>query len=212
MRQIALFVALFLGASLLSGCSMLSSVREGATSAVHGGVNVATGAVRNGAGGLASSVGDVFRDPRTAEEQTWDEIVAYTEVFRIGADRLQLQASGGPLAGGGTVDLRLLVRASAETLTQGYSHFAIVHVRDDNMPIAGRLFGTPIYGSETVWIGTYEDFVANRYERDYAAAPRAWVAPSMTAIIVMMNEDDRRSRRAFGARAVYESLKVRGGM
>ncbi|WP_417484090.1 hypothetical protein [Maricaulis salignorans] len=153
-------------------------------------------------------VGEVFRDPRTQEEQTWDEIIAYTDVSRIGADRLNVDARGGPLAGGGTVDLRVLVRASAETLTQGYSHFAIVHVRDRNMPIAGRLFGTPIYGSETSWIGTYEDFVASRYERDYAAAPRAWLHPGVEVVVLMLNADSRRASRAFNAREVYDSLVV----
>jgi len=156
-------------------------------------------------------VGEIFRDPRTQEEQTWDEIAAYTEVSRIGADRLAIEARGGPLTGGGTVDLRLLVRTSAETLTQGYTHFAIVHVRDRNRPIAGQLFGTPIYGADTVWIGAYEDYVASRYERDYAMAPRAWLKPGVEAVVVMMNDDNRRSSRAFNARDVYDSLVVEGG-
>lgn len=183
-------------------------MREGTSAIVHEGVGAAAGAVQGGAG----FVGSVFRDPRTREEQTWDEIVAYTDVFRVGEDRLQVEARGGPLAGGGTVDLRLLVRASAETLSQGFTHFAIVHVRDENAPIAGRLFGAPIYGADTVWIGNYEDFVASRYERDYAAAPQAWFAPSTVAVVAMMNDDNRRANRAFNARAVYDSLKVRGGM
>ncbi|GGH05229.1 hypothetical protein GCM10007420_22120 [Glycocaulis albus] len=79
------------------------------------------------------------------------------------------------------------------------------------MPVAGRLFGTPVYGSQTVWIGSYEDYVANRYERDYAAAPRTWLRPGVAAVVVMLDEDDRRSRRAFDARAVYTSLVVEGG-
>jgi hypothetical protein len=183
------FAMIVASAAVLGGCSMITVVPEAAVTVVQ-------------------SVGDVFRDPRTQEEQTWDEIIAHTQTARIGSDRLSIEARGGALAGGGTVDLRLLVRASSETLTQGYTHFAIVHVRDLNQPIAGRLFGTPIYGSETVWIGSYEAFVASRYERDYGAAPRAWTRPGVAAVVHMMNTDTRRSSRAFNAREVYDSLIV----
>ena len=191
MRVVALASIALLGASL-AGCSMITVVPEGAVSA-------------------AQYLGDVFRDPRTQQEQTWDEIIGNTDVSRIGADRLNVEARGAALAGGGIVDLRLLVRAGSETLSQGYTHFAIVHVRDRNLPISGRLLGSPIYGSETVWIGSYENFVANRYERDYAAAPRAWIRPGMVAVVRMMNEDNRRSARAFNAREIYDSLVVDGG-
>lgn len=182
-------LALCVAGFTLGACSTVTMIPEAAVSA-------------------GQFIGEVFRDPRSQQEQTWEEIAAHTELVRIGADRLSIEARGGPATGAGTVDLRLLVRASAQTLHEGYTHFAIVHVRDRNLPIAGRLFGSSVYGSETVWIGNYESYVASRYERDYAAAPRAWIRPGVEAVILMLNEEDRRSRRAFDARAVYDSLIV----
>lgn len=160
-------------------------------------------------GGAASSI---FRDPRSQEIQSWEEIIAHTDVVRVSHERLAVEARGNPLEGGGTVDLRLLVRAAAETLRTEHSHFAIVHVRDRNAPIAGGMFGAGIYGSETVWIGDYEGFVASRYERDYGAAPRAWMRPGVEAVILMLDESDRRAARAFEARAVYDNLIIEDGL
>jgi len=159
-------------------------------------------------GEIARNTRELFRDPRSQETQSWQEVREFTQVIPVGNDRLRIEARGGALAGGERVDLRLLVRASAETLERGYTHFAIVHIRDDNRLIGGALGSQPVYGAETVWIGNYEELVASRYERDYGPGPWNWVDPVAIAVVLMMHEDDRRATRAFDASGVYRTLLV----
>ncbi len=102
------------------------------------------------------------------------------------------------------VELRLLARAGSEAERLGFSHFVILHIRDRNLPLAGGLNSMSIFGADEKRITTYEALVRDRYERDYAAAPRAWWNPGLTAIVQPINAED--GEDAFPALELYDTL------
>ena len=143
---------------------------------------------------------------RTDEEKAWSDLLRNSDVRPVGSNQILVEAWGAPATDMERVELRLLARAGAEADKLGFDRFAIVHIRDRNMPITGGIFSTPVYGAERTWIGRYDELVESRYERDYAVAPRAWMNPGLTAIVQLVDDSHPRYDRAFKAMELYETL------
>jgi hypothetical protein len=161
---------------------------------------------------VAGFVRELWPDPVPPMERTWSKIEHNTAVTWITDDTARIEARGGPLTGIETVELRLLARAAGEGASRGASRFKIVHLRDRNYASAGRLFGMPLEAGRTSHIGSYQDLAASRYERDWAAAPRAWAHPGLTAVVVFTEEQPTRRRPLFEVEDVYRNLVVDGVM
>lgn len=146
---------------------------------------------------------------KTEDEKAWRLLESNSDVRRVSDDQLIIEAWGRPLTDMETIEIRLLARSGAEAARLGYSHFAILHLRDRNLPIAGGLYNDSIFGADEQWIGSYDALVRSRYERDYSAAPRSWAGPGLTAVVQLLKDDDARSDEAFEAYALYENLKTR---
>lgn len=153
----------------------------------------------------------LFSNGWTDEEQAWADLLRNSSVKQVEKDRLIVEAWGAPRTKMDAVELRLLSRAAIETRDLGYKRFVIVHIADRNMPIAGGLNSISIFGADEYVIGSYEDLVRSRYERDYAAAPRAWINPGLTAIVLMLSTEDAQGYdETFDAVNLYEYLNRQG--
>lgn len=144
--------------------------------------------------------------------ETDPEIRAFKDLRRnssvqaVSKTQVIVDAWGAPRTGLEAVELRLLARAADATYEAGFERFGIIHIRDRNLPLAGGIFNDGVFGSDIVWIGSYESLVSNRYERDQAFALRAWLNPGLTAIVQFIPEDDPRFDDAFVALDVYDIL------
>lgn len=143
---------------------------------------------------------------RTDEEKAWQALLDRSEVRQVGDDRLIVEAWGSIGTSMEVVELRLLARAGAAVDFMGKSHFAIVHIRDRNQPVSNGLFSDSIFGADEIWIGTYEGLVRSRYERDYGMAPRQWLGPALSAVVIALDEDDLGRKDAFEALNMYNTL------
>ena len=161
---------------------------------------------------VAGFVRGLWPDPVPPAERTWRRIESNTAVTWIGDDTARIEARGGPFTGIETVELRLLARAAGEGAARRASRFKIVHLRDRKYAGAGRLFGFPLEAGRTTHIGAYEDLVASRYERDWAAPPRAWVHPGLTAVVIFTEDDPTRRRPLFEVEETYRNLVMDGMM
>lgn len=162
---------------------------------------------------VVTAVRSLFPDPVDPAERAWAQVEHNTAVTWITDDTARIEARGAPLTGIETVELRLLARAAGEGAARGRERFKITHLRDRNYASAGNLFGAMAFeAGRTTHIGTYEDLVASRYERDWSAAPRAWGSPGLTAVVVFTDEAPTRRRPLFDVEAVYRNLVVDGVM
>lgn len=152
------------------------------------------------------SVAELFGWDKTDEEKAWIGLLNRSEVRQVGDDRLIVEAWGTVGTSMEVVELRILARAGAEVDRLGKSHFAIVHIRDRNKPVSNGLFGDSIFGADELWIGTYEELVRSRYERDYGFAARQWIGPALTAVVIALDEDDFGRKDAFEALNMYHTL------
>ena len=148
----------------------------------------------------------------TEEEKAWTLLATFSDVRKVTEDEYVIEAWGRPMTDMEVVERRLLARAGAETVREGYTHFAFIHLRDRNLPIAGGIYSDSIFGADKQWIGTYDELVRSRYERDFSAAPRNWAGPGLTAVMIPLNEGDPRWEKSFHAQSLYENLKARDNL
>ncbi len=151
-----------------------------------------------------------LRKEKRRQDKLWRALAFRTEIARVSTDRMIVEAHGVAGTGIDKVEFRLLARAAAETKRLGYSHFAIVHIGDRNLPIAGSLFPDAGLPPERLWIGSYEDLISQRAERTEAAAPKTWIVPGLEAVIVLINDTDKRAKKAFNANETYEFIGKSG--
>ena len=144
------------------------------------------------------------------EQKAWRQLLRNSKVRQVGQDRLLVQSWGSVGTTVDVLELRLLARAGAEANKLGKSHFAIVHIRDRSLSASGGLFDNPIYSADEQWIGTYEDLVRNRYERDYSTSPVNWLEPGLTAVVIALDKDEITRKSAFNAWEMYASLNRDG--
>jgi len=144
--------------------------------------------------------------PSKGEMKAWRSLLFRTDVKQVASDRLIVEAWGRPVTGIDKIEFRLLARAAAEAQRLGYSHFVFVDVRDRNLPKAGGLMPGIGIAPEDAWIGSYEDLVHSRYEREEAAAPKTWLVPGLEGIVIMLNETDARMNKSFSASETFDYL------
>jgi hypothetical protein len=162
---------------------------------------------------VAGFVRSLWPDAVPPAERTWRSVDFNTNVTWVTDTTARIEARGGPLTGIETVELRLLARAAGEGARLNYPRFKIIHLRDRNQASAGQLFGMPAFdAARTRHIGSYEDLVASRYERDWSMAPRAWTHPGLTAVVIFTREAPTRREPLFEVEQLYRNLVTDGEM
>lgn len=156
--------------------------------------------------GAASPEASAKWVPSRQESKAWKSLVFRTEVKQVAADRLVIDAWGRPGKPIDSIEIRLLARAAAEAQRLGFSHFAIVQIQDRNLPKAGGLMPSLGLSAEPVWIGSYEELVYNRFEREQAAPLKTLVVPGLEAVVVLLGEDHRKISRSFDAAQTFDLL------
>ena len=144
--------------------------------------------------------------PSRKEAKAWKALMFRTQSTQVASDRLIIEAWGRPGKGVDSIEMRLLARAGAEAQQLGFSHFAIVQIQDRNLPKSGGLLPSTGLASGAIWIGTYEDLVYNRAEREQAASPRTWLVPGLEAVVVLLHEDHRKSGKSFDASETFDLI------
>lgn len=144
--------------------------------------------------------------PSNPEATAYRSLKRNTSSQKVSADQMLIDAWGAPRTSLELVELRLLSRAGDEAYRAGYDRFFIRHIRDRNLPLAGGIFGASLLGGDLVWIGSYEELIVSRYERDQAFAVRAWVNPGLTALVEFVGPSHSRYEKAFKALEVYDIL------
>lgn len=140
------------------------------------------------------------------EKKAWKRLAKNSSIKQVADDQMVIDAWGGPLTDPEAIERRLLARAGAEAHRLGFSHFAIVQIADRNKPIYGGFGPGLSFHDEDLWIGSYSELAATRFERDYASAARSWVNPGLTAVITMLPKGHEMAGESFEAYDAYDFL------
>lgn len=149
-------------------------------------------------------------DPAREDDlmRVWYDIIKWTDALKLSDQRLSINSRGRFFGSKRHSETNFFIRASAETMREGYDGFVIVHL--DYLDVRPKLISiTPdISFAGKRWIGNYEDFRENLNEQNMFSGPKKARRKTMDGVIMMVNDEDYPNRDRFDANEIYMNYLV----
>ncbi|WP_155825664.1 hypothetical protein [Hirschia maritima] len=150
--------------------------------------------------GLAVSAGCATPTQAQIEQRAYNKLLRHTSVQDVGKGQFIVESWGGVHTDADSLELRLLARAADATLRAGKENFAVVQLFDRNKADGGVMI------SDEVWIGSYSDIVASRFDRNLEGSLKDMVKPGLKAIIQIVDPSHPEATNTFKAQDTYDTL------
>lgn len=139
-------------------------------------------------------------------DKIYKEVSHSTKATKYSDNRIKIHSDGALIGTNDRSELDFFIRAAAETLTEGYDGFVVVHL-DYYKPGPRLLSLTPnLNMSSDRWIGTYESFLRHRNEKNMFETRSGVNRKVRQGVILMINDADFPNRDRFDATQIYQNL------
>lgn len=139
-------------------------------------------------------------------ERIYKKVSNSTNARKYSDNRIKIHSDGAFTGSNDRSELDFFIRAAAETLNEGYDGFVIVHL-DYYKPGPQLLSLTPNLSlSSERWIGTYENFLQHRNEKNIFETRAGVNRKVRQGVILLVNKEDFPNRDRFDAWQIYSNL------